>query len=123
MLPLKIKAKVIKGKGRGKGLGIPTINFEIPEDLNISYGVYAGRLLMNKKIYPAAIHFGHRPVFQEEDKSLEAYILDKFNENITEGELEFIKFIREIRNFPNPQEMVNQIKKDVGEIQRILDNF
>lgn len=119
MLPLKIKSTVIKGKGRGKGLGIPTINFEIPQNLEIPYGVYAGRLVTKDKIYPVAIHFGPRPVFSEEDISLEAYVLEKFESVIKEGEVVFIKYIREIKEFTT-QEMIIQINQDIREIKKIL---
>jgi len=119
-LPLVLKVKAIKGKGRGKGLGIPTLNFAIPQELSITHGVYAGRLLIADRFYPAAIHFGPRPVFSEADISLEAYILNYFDENIKECKLEFVKFVREIRNFRNPQDMVQQIELDVKEIKKIL---
>lgn len=123
MLPLKIKVTKIKGKGRGKKLGIPTLNFAIPPDFNLSYGVYAGRLTTDKFIFPAAIHYGPRPVFDEVDPSLEVYVLDDLNEEITAGVLEFITFIREITNFLSPSEMVTQINKDVIVIKQALGSY
>jgi len=139
MLPLKIKVKKVKGKGRGKELGVPTLNFAVPESLKIASGVYAGTLLVSNKSYPAAIHFGPRPVFDEEDTSLEAYIIishsgdpamagdSRIDERFwssqnDEMELEIVKFIREIRNFENSAKMVEQIKKDVKEIKKFLNS-
>lgn len=104
-------------------MGIPTLNFAVSPSLNIPYGVYAGRLFIGNNSYPAAVHFGPRPVFGERGISLEAYILDPFSEQITEGELEFIQFIREIRNFPDPKNMVVQIKNDVQKISEILEQY
>ncbi len=123
MLPFTIKVKKIKGKGRGKALGIPTLNFSIPQELNLPFGVYAGRLKTNKQFYPAALHFGPRPVFSEKDISLEAYILNIFDEELKDAELEFVKFIREIKNFADQKQMVERIKEDVKEIKNVLRNY
>ena len=120
MLPLKIKVRVVKGKGRGKTLGFPTLNFTFPENLNIPHGVYAGKILFNDKSYPGAIHFGPRPVFGEKDNSLEAFILDSFSDTIVDAQLELVKFIRDIKNFPDQNKLIDQIKQDVRVIKEIL---
>ena len=120
MLPLKIKAKVTAGKGRGKGLGIPTINFVIPQKFSLSHGVYAGKIFIEGKYLPAAIHLGPRPVFKENDISLEVYVLSHIVVIPDETEIIFHKRIRDIMSFTNPMSMVKQIKKDVKEIKKIL---
>lgn len=120
-LPKIILVKRKSGKGRGKKIGIPTLNFEIPKDLTLPHGIYAGWLRMGNKQYKTAIHFGPRPVFKEKDVSLEAYILDKQTFDY-EGdlELEFITFIRNVQSFSSVEKMLNQIEKDLGEIRKIL---
>lgn len=122
MLPLKIQSKVIKGKGRGKGLGIPTVNFEIPPTLTIIHGVYAGYLYVNHKKFPAAIHFGPVPVFNQSKPTFEVFVLEPFFEFPAYGEVEIVQFIRPVKSFPNPERMVEQIEKDVRKIKAVLLN-
>lgn len=123
-LPQKFKLTKTKGKGRGEELGIPTINFTIPENLDLPYGVYAGWFYNNTQKYQAAIHFGPRPTFNEKDPSLEAYILSG-NIEITQDSfmLEFVKLIRDEKtfHFNSESEMLARIAKDVEEIKKVLN--
>lgn len=118
----KITVQTIKGRGRGKKIGIPTINFSIPASLTIAHGIYAGWLTVTGDRYPAAIHFGPRPVFGENDISLEAYILggDIPAKLVIEAELEFVAFIREVADFGSPGDLVAQIEEDVRKIKMVL---
>ena len=119
---ITINAKIVTGKGRGKKIGVPTINFSIPKNLSLQPGVYAAWLYIKNNRYPTAIHFGQRPVFKEEDMSLEAHII---NNNIPpeipdQAEIELLSYIRPIQTFSSVPDMVKQIKKDIEEIKTIL---
>lgn len=122
ILNVTIAVKKIPGKGRGEKMGIATINFHIPRDLSVEYGIYAGRLTVGHQKYSVAIHFGPRPQFHEDDPSLEAYVLDgkiaDIRDNMT---LTFTSFIRKITSFENIEEMLKQIDKDVKQIRQILE--
>lgn len=120
MQALTIKGKVVKGKGRGKTLGFPTINFSLNENPEVKHGVYAGTVRFGDVTYPAAIHYGPKPVFQEKDITLEAYLLKNITFVPQEGEVVLIKYVRDIQSFPSPKEMVEQIEKDVEEIKESL---
>ena len=114
----------IKGKGRGKGLGFPTINLVIPSGFQLQDGVYAATVTIDQKTYIGAMHFGPIPTFQEEEKSLEIFLLDINDTNFPEVDNKDIvvdvkKYIREVRNFANPMDLSNQIEKDVTEIRSI----
>lgn len=116
-LPQSILVTRTSGKKRGKKLGIPTINFIIPKKLQLSHGIYAGWVVLEKK-YPAAIHFGPRPQFSENDPSLEAYLLGKSINIVSEKvTLEFVQFIRTVQTFPTVKDMLAQIQKDVAKIK------
>lgn len=120
-----IFAQKIAGKGRGKKIGVPTINFSIPANLTIKEGIYAAYLTVNRKHYKAALHFGPVPAFKQQEKSLEAFILedklvptaDLKTEKI---KIEFIQYIRPVMNFSSPEKLVAQIELDVQTIQHIL---
>jgi len=118
-----IKVQRVSGKGRGKNLGIPTLNFVVPTNLKLPYGIYAGWLTTAEKKYQTAIHFGPRPTFNEIEPSLEAYILEGFIENVPKDlELEFVQRIRDIHtfNFETPELMINQINHDIKEVKKTL---
>lgn len=120
-LPLSFPVTQTSGYGRGKKLGIPTINFKIPKNLNLSYGVYAGWLFSEFNKFPAAIHFGPRPQFSETDPSLEAFILDGALKNPPASAiLKFVKFMRTIQTFPTVEKMLEQIQEDIAEIRKVL---
>lgn len=121
-LPFDIPVTTTSGKGRGKKLGIPTINFMIPKNLQLPYGVYAGWLSIKSHKHPAAIHFGPRPQFSETDPSLEAYLIAGKVDNLTkEATLQFVKFIRTIQTFPTVNKMLAQIALDIKEVKQCLE--
>lgn len=125
---MQFKSRQIKGKGRGKLLGFPTINLEIPAKLTIEEGIYAAKVKIAKKEYLGAMHFGPVPTFNENEKSLEVFLIGLKNhlESPTvipprAGSIfvKTLKKIREIRDFESPEELSAQIKKDVEEIKKL----
>lgn len=121
----KFKTVTISGKGRGKDLGFPTINMVVPPEvpLNLTPGIYAARVTVNNETFGGALFFGPVPVFHEEEKSLEVYLVDSgyiFVGDGTEIEVEIIKYIRAVQDFSSPELMVIQMEKDVAEIRSVL---
>ena len=117
----QFKAPVIPGKQRGRTIGIPTINCLVPSDFKLEYGVYAGWISFKNNKYPAAIHYGPRPVFKETDVSFEAHVLKLITTVIPkEVEIEIVSYIREIKSFPTVEEMVKQIENDIEKITVVL---
>lgn len=115
----------IKGKGRGKGIGFPTINLKIPENFELKDGVYAVILSIEDTLYKGAMHYGPIPVYNETEASLEIFLLDVNFQDFPEIdnkeiEVDVKKFIREIRSFPDPTALAQQIEKDVEEIRKVL---
>lgn len=119
---MRIKVKQVRGKGRGKKLRVPTYNFSIPDNLQLTTGVYAGWLYTDGQSFPVAIHYGPRPVFDEEDYSLEAHIISQSlpPPNLEAVELEFVSRIREVMNFPHVEDMLKQIQSDIANIKKLL---
>ena len=123
---MNYKTKQIKGKGRGKLLlGYPTINLEIPERFDEQDGIYAGFVWIDKKKYRGAFHYGPIPTFNENEKSLEVFLIDikekdmPFLENVI-IEIQLIEKIRDIIKFDKLKDLSRQIKADVQEVNKKL---
>ena len=122
---MSYRTKQIKGKGRGKLLGYPTINFQIPRDLVADEGIYAAMVIINKKIYKGALHYGPVPTFNEKEKSLEVFLIDADEKELDrlDGkiiEIELVKKIRDIKKFSTVEELSLQIGWDVEMINSIM---
>lgn len=95
---VKISGKVVKGFQRGsKQLGVPTANIEMtPENVQITKdlvpGVYAavGKLTMvdgcqepadfdSEVEYPCALSIGWNPVYENDQKTVEAFLIHDFS--------------------------------------------
>lgn len=120
---MKFKSHQIKGKGRGKLLGFPTINLKIPENFNIDEGIYAVKVRFGGKEFPGAMHLGPIPTFNENEKTLEIFLIDANDKSIPASgvfEFETVKYLRPVLSFPNQEELVKQIKKDVDNAKYVL---
>jgi FAD synthase len=123
-LPLAFTAHVIPGSGRGKHLGVPTMNLaleDIPE--NLSDGIYActvkrtsdlgRRTSENNQWFSAVMHIGPRPVFQD-TRSCEVHVIDDVLLNSPQTiTVQIIGFLREVRNFPSPHALIEQMEEDI----------
>ena len=113
--PEAVSGMVVKGSRRGKGLGYPTANIAYESDILPTQGVYAVKLLLGKKAYPAIANLGTRPSFDKQISNLhlEVHIFD-FKKNIYSKhvQVEFLKKIRNEKKFPNVQALIRQIQKD-----------
>src|SRR5262249_13280127 len=72
----RVRGSVEPGAGRGKGLGFPTLNLKLPPGQDVRHGIYAMRVDVGGKRYPAAGYVGARPTFGGSEPVLEAHLLD-----------------------------------------------
>lgn len=119
---MKIVSRQIKGKGRGKFLGFPTINLEIPDGFEFENGIYSGMATIESKDYLAAIHFGPVPTFNEQEKSLEIFLIDISDLNLPKSPIDNLELtiknkLRDIRKFKTEDLLKKQIQKDVENIR------
>lgn len=123
---MRFKSTQIKGKGRGKLLGFPTINLEIPENLELVDGIYAVRVYIDGSSFIGALHYGPIPTFDETGKTIEVFLIDANPDNlpdqIPELEVEIIKYLRPVMNFKNQEDLTEQIGKDVEETKKLLNS-
>lgn len=119
---MTFQTRQIKGKGRGKFLGFPTINMKIPPDLVLEEGIYAVKVLIEKKTFTGALHYGPVPTFGESTISLEVFLLDSTQVetlNTSVVQITPITRIREVRTFSSKEELIAQMQLDIAAIRRI----
>lgn len=117
-------AQVIVGSGRGKDLGSPTLNLDtsqLPPDL--LEGVYAAHAIIRGKTYQAVMHYGPRPVFRDV-LSCEVHVLDAVVAK-TPNEVTVAPSIklREVMDFPTPDDLRMQIALDISEAKKFLNSL
>tara|TARA_Y100001970_G_C14188473_1_gene833977 strand:- start:209 stop:1102 length:894 start_codon:yes stop_codon:yes gene_type:complete len=116
-----LTGSVIKGDQRGTQIGFPTANINIDNSIQIpKNGVYEVGVYVNEISYKGIMNIGHKPTVSEEVKlSLEVHIFD-FNDDIYDADLTvyFKKFIRDEIKFSNIEELVQQIYKDIDDINK-----
>jgi riboflavin kinase/FMN adenylyltransferase len=89
--------------------------------LPVDQGIYAGYVTIGTRRYPAAIHYGPRPMLGDPAVSLEAHLLDIALETPpASATLELIAFIRSIEGFPDEAALKRQIKADIVQVRRVL---
>ena len=121
--PYEVTGEVIHGHGRGaRLLGFPTANITIDNGLLVpAAGIYAVRAELRGQIYPAVANIGTCPTFDNQELSLEVYLLD-FDRDIYGQRLavQFVQRLRDERRFDDLPALVTQIKKDVAAARQIV---
>jgi riboflavin kinase / FMN adenylyltransferase len=120
--PFDIVGKIVKGEQRGRQLGFPTINIKVGTQMAAPpNGVYATRARVEGKTYNSVTNVGTNPTFEGKKRLAETFILD-FSGDLTgkKVSVDFIEKLRDERKFSGPEELVEQIKKDVARAREIL---
>ena len=121
--PYQIRGKVITGRNRGgKLLGFPTANINLQDELCPKTGIYAVTIDCKGKTLKGVANIGYSPTFDDHLFTVEVHILN-FKGNIY-GEsvrINFIKRLRDEKKFNSLNELSDQIRKDIDEAARILD--
>ena len=120
--PFSLCGKVVVGDGRGKTLGFPTANLDYSEDrLAPGNGVYATWACVGDDRYMAATNVGVRPTFGENERIVEAFLLDfdgdLYGKDIT---LEFVGRLRDELRFESAEALVTQMHVDVEQARETL---
>ncbi len=124
--PYTITGFVIHGNAKGKSeLGFPTANVGFDAEFILpKLGVYAGLVTVKGNTYRSMINIGFNPTFNERKLvSIEAHILD-FNQDIY-GEaiqVEFYKYIRSEMKFSSINDLIEQLNKDLKEVNQVFDH-
>jgi len=113
-----------KGRGRGRNIGFPTINIEpiCKEKFILNKGVYFVYIYIKGNKYIGACNIGRKPTFNENNITIEVFVVDKKIE-VEENEevmVEFVEKIREEQKFNNIEELKQQINRDINKIKKIV---
>ena len=106
----------------GRRLGFPTANIGVePNKLVPALGAYAGRAIAPEGAFTAALSVGYRPTFGGTQLRVEAFLLD-FEGDLYQQRLElrFIRYLHADIKFPNTDELVEQLRRDVADTRRIV---
>lgn len=118
---LSFTARVVPGSHRGKSLSVPTLNLDrarVPKELK--EGIYACFAEFSGKKFPAAMHLGPRPVFQDSD-SCEVHIIDAMiSKPPKEVTMTVITKLRDIENFKTPEALMKAMQQDLTDARGIL---
>ena len=119
---MKFESFQIHGRGRARRLGFPTINLELPKNLQIEHGVYAVFFYCLDRKYLGAMHYGSSPAFKDELVSLEVYLIDEKDETLPDFQkqkitVELIKYVRPVLDFKSKGELIKQIDDDIRKVK------
>jgi riboflavin kinase/FMN adenylyltransferase len=107
---------VIRGSGRGRGLGFPTANvlLEDPRKCLPPDGVYAVRVELDGELHDGMANLGPRPTFGEDERRLEAHLLDWEGESLYGARpiVEFVARLRPVARFEGARQLGEQLERD-----------
>jgi riboflavin kinase/FMN adenylyltransferase len=120
--PHILSGAVISGRKLGRTIGVPTANLALPEGLLIPrLGVYACLAVIDGKKHMAVTNIGNRPTVEGHHITVEPWILDfdgdLYGKRIT---LEFHKFLRPERKFPDLAALQAEIRKNGEETRNFF---
>ena len=119
--PYRVEGVVVRGHQRGRALGFPTANLEtIPHTAIPADGIYAGWLTSldpsgaELRRWPAAISVGTNPTFGGQERSVEAYALDRDDLDLygVHVAVDFIARLRGMERFDSVDDLVAQMHLD-----------
>jgi riboflavin kinase/FMN adenylyltransferase len=138
--PYRLRGQVAVGQRRGHKLGFPTANLEQLTTLVPCDGVYAVRAEVDGASWPGAANIGPNPTFGEHARKVEVHLIGFPGRNVGDaasvaaatqaasptGDLygrelavDFLERLRDTRPFPGVDALMEQLRKDVAEAQRI----
>jgi riboflavin kinase / FMN adenylyltransferase len=120
--PFMVEGEVVTGDQRGRELGFPTANI-VPDDRFAypGHGVYAAFA----DGVPAAVNVGVRPTFESgRGVLIETYLIDR-EEDLYGRTLRvaFVERLRGERSYPDVQELIDQMHRDVEDAKRVCATF
>ena len=122
--PYRIRGTVVRGAGRGTDLGYPTANVADVDTLLPGEGIYAGRALVEGRLWPAAISLGPNPTFDEGVGKVEAYLMDYAGQLYDRQiEVDFLARLRDIVRFDSVGRLVAEMGRDVAAARKIVMRY
>lgn len=121
---MQFSSHVIRGSGHGKTIGYRTANLAVTDSVRRTlrcFGVYAAYVTVRDIRHPAALFWGHRTLFRDEEPVCEALLIDFEGDIYKEDvEVEIISFIRDTITVEDEEELKRLIGEDVEKIRLII---
>jgi riboflavin kinase/FMN adenylyltransferase len=118
--PYAISGNVVVGDKLGRQLGFPTANIDTTGLALPPHGVYAALTQVDAQLYRVALNIGIRPtVAAGKQLRVEAHLLDFQGELYgRELEIEISEKLRDEKKFASPEELRQQIARDVAAVRQ-----
>ena len=116
-----LQGPVVAGHGVGRKQTVPTLNLRPTPQQLTPRGVYITETLdlTSSARWPSITNVGVRPTFGGDELTIESFLLASLENPPPERiEVQFRRFVRSERAFPNPEELRAQILQDVAKAQR-----
>jgi phosphoribosyl 1,2-cyclic phosphate phosphodiesterase len=115
--PFALTGEVVSGTGTGRKFTFPTLNLKPEQELLPTHGVYITRTVLDAEAnsHRSVTNVGVRPTFNGTGLSVETHLLD-YSGNFTPKRIEvrFWKRLRAEKKFAGPEELKEQIQKDIA---------
>jgi riboflavin kinase/FMN adenylyltransferase len=115
--PFELTGEVVSGTGMGRKLLFPTLNLKAEQELLPARGVYITRTVLEgeSSSHRSVTNVGVRPTFNGTGLSVETHLLD-YSGNFAPRRIEvrFWKRLRAEKKFAGPEELKEQIAKDIA---------
>jgi len=121
--PYAMIGEVVPGVGRGRGLSFPTANLRERNELIPKTGVYVTETTFDVTRYPSVTNVGTRPTFDDSRLTVETHLLE-FDGDLYSKEIEvrFLARIRDESRFSGPNELSDQIARDLAATVSYFEN-
>jgi len=118
----EIEGRIVPGAGRGRKVTVPTLNLEPENELIPPQGVYITRTEIDGAPYVESItNIGTRPTFGGGAQTIESFILrGAVPAEAATSRLQFLRRIRDERQFDSPELLRAQIGRDVEAANRFF---
>ena len=121
--PFALTGEVVSGTGTGKKFTFPTLNLKPEQELLPARGVYITRTVLDGEAtsHRSVTNIGMRPTFNGSGLSIETHLLD-YSGNFTPKNIEvrFWKRLRPEKKFAGPEELKDQIARDIANANRFF---
>jgi riboflavin kinase/FMN adenylyltransferase len=124
--PFVLSGEIVTGTGTGRRFTFPTLNLAPEQELLPARGVYVTRTLLEgeTKSRRSVTNVGLRPTFNGSSLSVETHLLDYSGEvSAKRIEVHFWKRLREEKKFAGPEELRDQIARDIASANRFFSRL
>jgi len=122
--PFALAGEIRTGTGIGRKLVVPTLNLATEQETLPKLGVYATETTVAGRDYRSVTNVGMRPTFDGVKLAIETHLFD-FNQDFTSGPMtiRFRTRIRDEKKFSGPEELKQQILRDIEAAKKSLETL